>query len=85
VHLAFIERGKPNQNAYIERFNRSDRTELLDAWVFTTLDEVRALTEAWRVRYNTTRCHDALGRVPPLTFLPRALTPVPTSDFKLCA
>jgi putative transposase len=85
VQLAFIQPGKPNQNAYIERFNRSYRFELLDAWVFQTVAEVQELSEAWRVRYNTERAHDALGRVPPSTFLPRAPNPVPVSDFKRCA
>lgn len=84
IQLAYIQPGKPNQNAYIERFNRSYRYELLDAWVFTSLADVRDLSEAWRHRYNTERAHDALGRVPPLTFLSRA-TPLSPSHFQLCA
>ncbi len=35
--------------------------------------------------YNTERAQVALGRVPPGTFLRRAPTPGPPSDFKLCA
>ena len=85
IQLAFIQPGKPNQNAYIERFNRSYRTEILNAWVFTTLDEVRELSEDWRQRYNTERTHDALGGVPPLTFLPRASSAVLLSHLQLCA
>jgi len=84
IALAFIEPGKPNQNAYIERFNRSFRHEVLDAWVFTSLAEVRAVSEEWRHRYNTERAHDSLGSVPPLTFLPRP-TSGPESDLRLCA
>ena len=76
--------GKPNQNAYIERFNRSYRYELPDAWVFTTLSDVRDFSEAWRMCYNTERAHDALGRVPPLTYLPRSPAPSAT-HFQLCA
>ena len=38
VHIHFIEPGKPSQNAYIERFNKCVRTEVLDAWVFAVLD-----------------------------------------------
>ncbi len=45
VHIHFIEPGKPNQNAYIERFNKSVRTEVFDAWVFPSLDEVRDVSE----------------------------------------
>jgi len=84
ITLVFIQPGKPNQNAYIERFNRTYRTEILNAWVFTTLDEVRELSEDWRQRYNTERTHDSLGDVPPLTFLPRATSP-DLSHFRLCA
>lgn len=69
--IQYIQPGKPDQNAYIERFNRSYRTEILDAYVFESRAEVRALTERWLVTYNQERPHDSLGRVPPLTFLPR--------------
>jgi putative transposase len=70
--LEFIQPGKPAQNAFIERFNQTYRTEVLDANVFSSLAEVRAITRDWLRRYNTERPHDSLGRVPPLTFLPRA-------------
>lgn len=82
IALICIQPGKPNQNAYIERFNRTCRTEILNAWVFTTLDEVRDLSEAWRRRSNTERTHDSLGNVPPLTYLPRA-TATDLSTFEL--
>lgn len=72
ITLHHIEPGQPNQNAFIERFNRTYRTEVLNAWVFTSLTEVREVTEGWLERYNTERPHRSLGRVPPRTFLPRA-------------
>lgn len=72
VELHHIAPGKPNQNAFIERFNRTYRTEVLDAWVFTALAEVRQVTEEWLEIYNTERPHRSLGRVPPRTYLPRA-------------
>ena len=84
IALVVIQPGKPNQNAYIERFNRTYRTEILDTWVFTTLDEVRELSEDWRQRYNTERTHDSLGDVPPLTFLPRATSTDHQSHYELC-
>lgn len=71
IQVQHIQPGKPNQNAFIERFNRTYRTEVLDAWVFTSLQEVRDVTASWLTRYNTERPHRSLGRVPPQTFLPR--------------
>lgn len=71
VALRYIQPGKPQQNAYIERFNRTYRHEVLNAYVFTSITEVRALTTDWLSIYNTERPHDSLGRVPPLTFIPR--------------
>jgi putative transposase len=86
VALHFIQPGKPNQNAYIERFNRTYRREVLDACLFASLADVRAETEAWLTTYNTERPHDSLGHVPPLTFLPRPDTDTPDqSSFKLSA
>ena len=79
----FIQSGKPNQNAYIERINRSYRNEILNDWVFNTLEEVRDFSEDWRQRYKTARTHDSLGDVPPLTFLPRTTTSDP-SHFQPC-
>jgi putative transposase len=71
IAILYIQPGKPDQNAYIERFNRTYRTEVLNAHLFESVAEVQAITDAWLVVYNQERPHDSLGRVPPLTFLPR--------------
>jgi putative transposase len=82
VRLGHIQPGKPNQNAYMERFNRTNRTEVLDAWLFISLDEARATTDAWIRTYNTERPHDSLGGVPPLHFIPKP-TSCPESGYQL--
>jgi len=69
VVLEFIKPGKPMQNGFIERFNRTYRQAVLDMYVFTTLDEVREQTEKWLNEYNEERPHDALGDMTPREFL----------------
>lgn len=61
IMLVFIQPGKPMQNGYIERCNRSIREELLNAWVFKSVQEVRDRAEQWRVDYNHNRPHSALN------------------------
>ena len=65
VKLLFIQPGKPNQNAFIERFNRSFRQEVLDAWLFNAISEVQDAADAWLTDYNEYRPHDSLGNMPP--------------------
>ena len=70
ITLAFIQPGKPTQNAYVERFNGSIRRELLSAYVFRTLQEVRQRTETWMNDYNNHRPHKALGYRSPTQLKP---------------
>lgn len=68
IEILFIQPGKPVQNAFIERNNGSIRRELLDAYHFFTLQEVRLMAEEWRQDYNAERPHETLGNVPPLEY-----------------
>ena len=56
IELEFIKPGKPTQNS---------RDEILNMYVFRTLNEVRELTEKWVREYNEERPHDSLGDLTP--------------------
>ena len=68
VKLDFSRPGKPTDNAFIESFNGRLRDECLNQHWFLSLDEARAVTEAWRDDYNRVRPHGALGNQTPFEF-----------------
>lgn len=68
IKLHFIRPGKPVENAYIESFNGRFRDECLNENLFQTIDEARAVIEAWRTDYNRHRPHSSLGNLTPEEF-----------------
>lgn len=69
IQHQFIEPGKPSQNCFIERFNGSFRKEILDAYVFYSINELRLITDNWMNEYNSYRPHDSLQGLTPELFL----------------
>lgn len=64
-----IQKGKPTQNSYIERFNRTFREDVLDANIFEALSQVKLKAEAFKQDYNQNHPHDSLSDMSPLEFL----------------
>jgi putative transposase len=65
VKIDFSRPGKPTDNCFVETFNGSYRDECLNVHWFETLEEAKAISEAWRRDYNETRPHMSLKDVPP--------------------
>ena len=68
AQLAFIQPGKPTQNAFVESFNGKFRNECLNQYWFRSLHEAEHIIEQWREHYNTVRPHSSLGYVTPVAF-----------------
>ncbi|MCO6504976.1 MAG: transposase [Snodgrassella sp.] len=68
ITIAYIKPGSPYQNGFIERFNRSYRTEVLDLYLFNNLEQARKVTEEWLTIYNTERPHEALNNMTPIEY-----------------
>jgi putative transposase len=65
VELLFIQPGNPQQNAYIERYNRTVRYDWLNHYLFESIDEVQQQATQWLWTYNHERPNMALGGYTP--------------------
>ncbi len=66
IRIEYIQPGKPQQNAYIERYNRTMRYSWVSKHLFDTLEQVQDYATQWLWHYNHERPHQANGGKPPL-------------------
>lgn len=63
-----IQKGKPMQNGFCERFNRTFREDVLDAYLFENIHQVREIADNWMEDYNKNHPHSSLGDCTPIEF-----------------
>jgi putative transposase len=66
VRLEYIPPGKPQQNAYVERYNRTVRYDWLGQYLFESIAEVQNFATRWLWTYNHERPNMALGGITPM-------------------
>ena len=69
IEIKYIQPGKPMQNAYIERFNRLYREDILDAYMFENLRQLKELSVEWMNDYNYYHPHSSLKNKSPINYL----------------
>lgn len=65
IKLLFIQPGNPQQNAYVERYNRTVRYDWLNQYLFNDISEVQEFATKWLWDYNNTRPNMAIGGITP--------------------
>lgn len=65
IKINYIQPGKPYQNAYIERYNRTVRYDWLNQYIFESIHEVQKFATQWLWHYNYERPNMALGGITP--------------------
>jgi putative transposase len=73
IAIRHIQPGKPQQNAYVERYNRTVRHEWLNQYVFRNIEEVRNAATNWLWTYNNERPNMGLGGITPAQKLKRQM------------
>lgn len=66
ITISYIQPGKPQQNAYIERHNKTIRYSWVSKHLFDTIEEVQDYATRWLWFYNHERPHRANNGRPPL-------------------
>lgn len=66
IKIIYIQPGNPQQNAYIERFNRTVRYDWLNQDIFQIIEEVQDKATKWLWHYNNERPNMALGGITPI-------------------
>lgn len=72
ITLDFIQPGNPQQNAYVERYNRTVRYDWLEQYLWTEIDEVQDYATKWLWTYNHERPNMGLGGITPMQKLAMA-------------
>ena len=72
IQLHYIQPGKPHQNTYVERFNRTVRHEWLNEHLFVSIRHAQETATRWLWRYNNERPNMALGGITPRQMLQEA-------------
>jgi putative transposase len=65
IHIEYIQPGQPQQNAYVERYNRTVRYDWLAHTLFDSIDEIQNFATQWLWTYNHERPNMALGGITP--------------------
>lgn len=68
IERVYSEPGKPMQNGYVERFNRTFREDVLDAYMFSSISQFDIVANKWSDDYNDNHPHHSLGKQSPREF-----------------
>jgi putative transposase len=74
IELVFIQPGNPQQNAYVERYNRTVRYDWLNHYLFESIQDVQNRATQWLWIYNNERPNMALNGITPMMKLAAAQT-----------
>lgn len=73
VRLEYIQPGQPQQNAYVERYNRTVRYDWLNQYLFASIEEVQDFATRWLWTYNNERPNMGIGGITPMQKLRTAV------------